>query len=101
MRSFVALALLGLLACSGEDKPAPAVHDCQRVGDRFVTLARSRSDREARALEPMLPKLRRRLIGECRKQRWPKSARQCFIEATTARQAHACAPAPPVHTKSP
>lgn len=93
MRVFLCLTVIVGLGCTHEQPaPTPEPHGCAAVGDRFVELARLRTDAEAVSLRPMLGKLRRRLVGECKKKKWTLDDRQCFMNAPTPADAEACAP---------
>lgn len=87
-----ALVALVAVSCGHREVPPAEPYGCAAVGDRFVELARQRDDPEAVSLRPMFSKLRRRLIGECKKQTWTADERQCFVEAQTPAAAEACAP---------
>lgn len=94
MRALSCLSALVFLACSHEERPPPAPEPfgCAAVGDRFVSFALVRNDPEALSLRPVLGKIRRRLIRECKKRSWSLEDRTCFVLATTPDAAEKCAP---------
>jgi len=85
------------LACSKGGGGGEGEATCEAVAEHVVTLSRTvvnelegEEKQHAEAMIPLLPKVKKNLIAECKKAEWSKAARACILAAVDEKGVQAC-----------